>query len=202
MVSSKTRLFADDCLMYRTISSEEDSAALQEDLDQLRSGRMTSRRNTTRTKAKLSVSPTSAKLSKNLQNPWPDSPAHQQSQIPGSHHKQPSKHGMHKQTLSSRGVTTLSPSYKETNYLYKRTPKPRVIGTTSARIRSHCMGPPHQQQHQQARSGTTTCSKILPQQLPTKIYGSFATLPVRAWFFHNLSLDHSLPGIFRTFSTL
>ena len=35
MVSSKTRLFAEDCLMYRTISSEEDSAALQEDLDQL-----------------------------------------------------------------------------------------------------------------------------------------------------------------------
>ena len=34
------------------------------------------------------------------------------------------------------------------------------------------------------------------------IYGSFATLPVRAWFFRNLSLDHLLPGIFRTFSTL
>ena len=34
------------------------------------------------------------------------------------------------------------------------------------------------------------------------IYGSFATLPVRAWFFRYLSLDHSLPGIFRTFSTL
>ena len=28
------------------------------------------------------------------------------------------------------------------------------------------------------------------------IYGSFATLPVRAWFFRYLSLDHSLPGIF------
>ena len=38
--------------------------------------------------------------------------------------------------------------------------------------------------------------------LITKIYGSFATLPVRAWFFRYLSLDHSLPGIFRTFSTI
>ena len=34
------------------------------------------------------------------------------------------------------------------------------------------------------------------------IYGSFATLPVRAWFFRYLSLDHSLSGIFRSFSTL
>ena len=30
-VSSTTRLFADDCLMYRTVSSEEDAMALQED---------------------------------------------------------------------------------------------------------------------------------------------------------------------------
>ena len=35
MVSSTTRLFADDCLVNRTISSEEDAAALQDDLDQL-----------------------------------------------------------------------------------------------------------------------------------------------------------------------
>ena len=42
-----------------------------------------------------------------------------------------------------------------------------VIGEISARIRSPCMGPLHQEQHQQARSRTTTCSKILSQQLPT-----------------------------------
>ena len=35
MVSSITHLFADDCLMYHTIASKEDAAALQEDLDQL-----------------------------------------------------------------------------------------------------------------------------------------------------------------------
>jgi hypothetical protein len=34
-VSSTARLFADDCLLYRTISSEEDSIALQQDLDRL-----------------------------------------------------------------------------------------------------------------------------------------------------------------------
>ena len=34
-VSSTARLFADDCLLYRVISSQEDAASLQEDLDRL-----------------------------------------------------------------------------------------------------------------------------------------------------------------------
>ncbi|MCG7868954.1 MAG: reverse transcriptase family protein, partial [Candidatus Thiodiazotropha taylori] len=34
-VSSTARLFADDCLLYREISSQEDAASLQEDLDHL-----------------------------------------------------------------------------------------------------------------------------------------------------------------------
>ena len=35
VVTSKARLFADDCLLYRTISSEQDAVQLQEDLDTL-----------------------------------------------------------------------------------------------------------------------------------------------------------------------
>ena len=34
-ISSSVRLFADDCLIYREINSQEDSAKLQEDLDKL-----------------------------------------------------------------------------------------------------------------------------------------------------------------------
>ena len=34
-VSSTARLFADDCLLYRVISNQEDAASLQEDLDHL-----------------------------------------------------------------------------------------------------------------------------------------------------------------------
>ena len=46
------------------------------------------------------------------------------------------------------------------------------------------------------------CWTISSLLISLVIYGSFATLPVRAWFFRYLSLGHSLPGIFRTFSTL
>ena len=34
-VSSKDRLFADDCLLYRTITSKQDNNALQNDLSEL-----------------------------------------------------------------------------------------------------------------------------------------------------------------------
>ena len=34
-VDSEVRLFADDCLLYRRVKSQADSAALQEDLDHL-----------------------------------------------------------------------------------------------------------------------------------------------------------------------
>ena len=34
-VGTKVRLFADDCIIYRTIKSEQDSKILQKDLDEL-----------------------------------------------------------------------------------------------------------------------------------------------------------------------
>ena len=34
-INSKLRLFADDCLLYRTIATEEDAIQLQHDLDHL-----------------------------------------------------------------------------------------------------------------------------------------------------------------------
>jgi len=34
-IPSEARLFADDCLLYRTVSTQEDAAALQDDLDRL-----------------------------------------------------------------------------------------------------------------------------------------------------------------------
>ena len=34
-ITSKLKLFADDCLLYRTITSEQDTMALQKDLDTL-----------------------------------------------------------------------------------------------------------------------------------------------------------------------
>ena len=34
-ISSKTKLFADDCLLYRVITSVQDATALQKDLDTL-----------------------------------------------------------------------------------------------------------------------------------------------------------------------
>jgi hypothetical protein len=39
-VKSTARLFADDCLLYRKIKSEEDQRILQQDLDTLQSGKI------------------------------------------------------------------------------------------------------------------------------------------------------------------
>ena len=38
VVSSKVRLFADDCLIYRNVKNKEDQIALQKDLNCLRTG--------------------------------------------------------------------------------------------------------------------------------------------------------------------
>ena len=165
-VSSTARLFADDCLLYRVISNQEDAASLQEDLDHLQEWerdwqmnlnpdkcehiRISNKRKIIQTTYKIhgQVLKETSKaknlgvtIDKTLS--W------------NSHIDMVTKKGQPDYLLSTEKPVIMSKGYKRSQL--------QDTCKTSARECGYSLGPIYKDRHQQGRSCPETRSKILPQ---------------------------------------
>ena len=165
-VSSTTRLFADDCLVYREINSAEDEAALQSDLNTMVNWSKTwgMHFNPTKCKAmRVSRKRTPGKTNYNILGV--DLEETVETQYLGIFIHKDIRWNKQTQHASAKATRTLNFVKRNFHHCSPSVKEKLDLDPSSSRICLGCLGPIYRQKHPSAWKCTATSSKICHQHV-------------------------------------